>query len=315
MHRIRLCYSTVLLVCLSTIFFGCQTQSVKGERPEAIPKSAWATIDFGLRRNASGFPSRLSVTAIDSLSLRLVGVDGVRLHGKVSCRERNSCILHPGSHSVEFDYVWSKIETVDQQKKKGRSEAISAMLAIFGGGPEVARYQNSLCHISIEFESQEAKYYALNVIHSDGQKEPDGIQVVDKETGVVAGSQSQCDLKYATALPYSGESVPIDQCAIHLISSISSPMTFYLNDSHPYYAYHMNHTLLVEPGEQVIKVRYGLISPTAKPKNTSAILVKCSGGAAKYIQVNKDRGFWSTKLTLGELSVEEGQLIDKTVLR
>jgi hypothetical protein len=315
MHRIRLCYSTVLLVCLSTIFFGCQTQNVKGERPEAIPKSAWATIDFGLQRNASGFPSRLSVTAIDSLSLRLVGVDGVRLRGKVSCRERNSCILHPGSHSVELDYVWSKIETVDQQKKKARLEGVSTLLMIFGAVPEVARYQNSLCHISIEFESQEAKDYALNVIHSDGEKEPDGIQVVDKETAAVAGSQLQCDPIYETALPYSDEPVPIDQCAIHLISSFSGPMTFYLNDSHPYYAYHMNHTLLVEPGEQVIKVRSGLISPTAKPKNTSPILVQCSGGQERYVQVNKDKGFWSTKLTLSELSAKDAELVDKSVLR
>jgi hypothetical protein len=308
-------YLNLLLIWLSVTFLGCQTRNVMVEQNNAVPKTEWAAFDLALARNVNNFPSKLFASAVDGEPLVRNKNAKIALRGKMSCKAANSCKFHPGKHTVEVGYVWSKIETVEEQKKKATLEGWTTALIILGVVPEVATYRNSQCSTSIEFEVQATREYALNVTHSDRRRGPDAFNVVDTESNIVVGSQTGCDLLYETALPFSDEPVSSDQCAIHLISDYSHPMTFYLSDSHPYYGYHMSHTLLVEPGKQAIRVRNGRASPTTNSTAGETILIQCDGGEAKYIQIDKANGFWTSKLNLTELSAEEGQLIDKTVLR
>jgi len=308
-------YSILFSVWLSIAFSGCQTQTLVGEQPNQVPKSAWATFNLLYTHNASEFPSTVFVTTIDSHSLGRNEDGRVEVRGKMSCKKASLCILHPGTHSIELDYVWSKSETVDQQEKKASWERWQSPFIIIGYVPTGAVYQNSQCRTNIEFEAQETKDYAINVIHSDGQGGPDVFQVVDTNSEAVIGSQERCDYAYETALPYSDKPVSIDQCAVHLMSNIPGPMTFYINHSHPFHGYHMNHTILVEPGEQVISAKFGRVSASTKSIDGETILVRCDGGEATYVRIDKVKSFWKFKFRLTELSAEEAQIVDKTVLR
>lgn len=304
-------YSILLLVCLSVTVLGCQTQDVKDTHSATVAKKEWATLSGRMSRgrNFETFPSKIVFRKMDGHDLgRVVKKRQFDCVGK-------ECKFRPGRHSIEIDYIWSKTETIEQQKKKLRSEGLGVALMIFGAVPDLAVYENSKCGVTIEFEVQAARQYVLNVVHTDKRREPDAFQIVDTESDVVIASQTRCDLIYETALPLSEEPVSSDQCAIHLISDISSPMTFYLNDSHPYYGHHMSHTLFTEPGEQAIKVTRGRVSPSARPKNIESIVVQCDGGEAKYVQINMTMGIWAYKYILIELSAQEAQLANKTILR
>jgi hypothetical protein len=308
-------YSILLSFWLSIVFFGCQTQTIVGEQPNQVAKSAWATFNLVYPRNASDFPSAVFVTTMDSHSLGRNEDGGVEVRGKMSCKKENLCVLHPGTHSIVLDYVWSKFETVDQQRKKASRETWLSAGVLIGLVPEVAVYQNSQCRTTIEFEAQETKDYALNVIHSDRKEGPDVFQVVDTHSGDVIGRQERYDYSYESALPYSDKPVSADQCAVHLMSNIPYPMTFYINHSHPIHGYHMNHTILVEPGEQVISAASGRVSASTKSIDGETILVQCDGGEATYVRIDKVKSFWKDEFRLTELSAEEAQIVDKTILR
>jgi len=303
--------SIPLLMCLTVTFLGCQTQDVKNAHSAKVVKSKWATLSARLShdQNISSFPSKIVFRTMDGYLLR----DVVRKK-KIECA-RSGCNLHPGKHTIGIDYIWSKTESIEEQKKKKSLEALGTSLIIFGAVPDVAVYENSKCQATIEFEAQAEREYAANVAHMDKRKAPDVLRIVDTESDSVIASQKSCDPIYETALPFSDEPVSSDRCAIHLISEIPAPMTFYLNDSHPYYGFHMSHTVLIDPGEQEIKVTPGRVSPSSKPKSTGSVVVRCDGGEAKYIQVKRTEGFWTRKYALTELSAEEGHSAIKIVLR
>ena len=302
-------YAILLLICLSVTLTGCQTQGVKDTQPITTPKREWATFSGRLsrERNVNNFPSKFYVRTMN----------GRRLRGGVKNKWTDcligECKLHPGRHSIEVDYYWSTSHTRKEWNRKDFGEALSVLGIFVGVAPNFSsRQDDNPCQITLEFEVQAAREYVLNVIHTVQQKQPEEFQIVDTESGaVIASAAPACNLIHKTAMPFSNQSLPNDQCAIHIITGkkqVVDQVTFYLNESHKYDARRRKvYTLFAEPGEQLIHVAIG------DTKNKETIGVQCTAGEANYIKIDVT-GLWALRPTVIALSTDEAQpLISKFI--
>jgi hypothetical protein len=310
-------YSTLLALWSSIVVSGCQTTQLVDEQPKQIPRSEWVTLNLGYPRDANGFPGRVFIGSIDNQSMDRNEFGTVAVRGMFRCERSNMCTVHPGMHSIELVYVWSKTETVRQQKKRRFWTEVTAPIFLIGGMPGYGygADQNSRCRTAIEFDAEETKNYALNVIHSNGTGQPDSFQLINTDTGAVLEKQDGCEPVYETALPYSHKRASADQCAIHLMSTSSTPKTFYINDSHPIHGYEMNHTVFVEPGDQLIGASFGSVPTSAKSADAESVFVQCGAGEEVYVRFAKASGFWNPRFKLTELSTEDAQRIYEAVMK
>lgn len=302
-------FPILLFICLSVTLTGCQTQGVKDTQPITTPKREWATFSGRLsrERNVNNFPSKFYVRTMN----------GRRLRGGVKNKWTDcligECKLHPGRHSIEVDYYWSTSHTRKERNRKDFGEALSVLGIFVGVAPNFSsRQDDNPCQITLEFEVQAAREYVLNVIHTVQQKQPEEFQIVDTESGaVIASAAPVCNLIHKTAMPFSNQPLPNDQCAIHIITGEKQAidqLKFYLNESHKYDARRRKvYTLFAEPGEQLIHVAIG------DTKNKETIGVQCTAGEANYIKIDVT-GLWTLRPTVIALSTDEAQpLISKFI--
>ena len=300
-------FSILLFICLSVTLTGCQTQGVKDTQPITTPKREWATFSGRLsrERNVNNFPSRFYVRTMNGRRLK----GGVK-NKWIDCLI-GECKLHPGRHSIEVDYYWSTSHT---RKERRLNTNVAVTLSILGAyhgvAPSFSSRQDNPCQITLEFEVQAAREYVLNVIHTVQQKQPEEFQIVDTESGaVIASAAPACNLIHKTAMPFSNQPLPNDQCAIHIITGKKQAidqLKFYLNESHKYDARRRKvYTLFAEPGEQLIHVAI------VDTKIKETIGVQCTAGEANYIKIDVT-GLWTLRPTVIALSTDEAQpLISK----
>lgn len=311
-------FSILLFICLSVTLTGCQSQGVKDTEAITVPQREWASFNGNLswESSARDFPSTFYVRSMNGRKLK-----GVVKDKRIDCLIKE-CKLHPGSHSIEVDYYWSTSHTKKERNRSEMWEALGFVLGFFsGGGGSVPgySYHDNPCNVTMTFEAQARRNYAINVIHTVQRAMPEEFQIVDRESGaVIASAAPACNLIHKTAMPFSNQPLPNDQCAIHIITGkkqVVDQVTFYLNESHKYDARRRKvYTLFAEPGEQLIHVvvpKYSEMFGDAKNKET--INVQCTAGEANYIKIDVT-GFWTLRPTAIALSTEEAQpLISKFI--
>ncbi len=307
----------LLCVCLGITVAGCGTQGVKetNPNPNMVPKKEWGTFHGNLRWESSArdFPGTFYVRSMNGRKLK-----GRVKDKRIDCLIKD-CKLHPGSHSIEVDYYWSTSHTKKERNRTQMWEGLGLILGIFAGGgasfPSYSDHDNP-CKITLTFEVQKRREYALNIIHTVQQEQPEEFQIVDIESGgVIASASPSCQMLHNTPLLFSNQHVPDDQCAIHIFMGKDrrvEQVIFNVNESRTYEARRRKaYTFLEEPGEQLINVSVARNAALSNKRNTETIVVQCSAGETKYIQLDVI-GFWTSRPAAIELTIEDAQpLISK----
>ena len=97
--------------------------------------------------------------------------------------------LDTGQHTIDVEYFWSSLEAEKKRNRKEGGQILLFLIALFGGVPgDLPDPRTYPCHVSISFEVQSGHDYVLHVVHTDKSDVPEEFQVVDTESGALAGS-------------------------------------------------------------------------------------------------------------------------------
>jgi hypothetical protein len=315
----KLEHSIPFFIFISATLAGCQTQDVKDQESNAVPVTEWATFSTLSQENhAKTFPSDIRVRTINGRAL----VDS-RNDERVNCSNRQ-CKLYPGSHTIEFTYVWSQTETRGKQTAKGFGNALLAPLVFLGGGGVDPAFpiDDSHCKMTMAFDARATRGYLLNAVHIIQKEQPEEFQILDAESGsVISSAVPSCRQLFETAFPFSNKTVPDNQCAIHVLmgrDKRAEGVQFEMDrlDSHTFGARgRMAYTFFVEPGEHQIDASLIHKPAFSTKRHTATKSIQCQEGEGIYLQIDVE-GFWTSRPTATELSYADAQrLISRVVAK
>lgn len=172
---------------------GCALPSAGVSEGITHPKADWATL-HGLRPDPD-FPLNFAITHIDGVKWEYGR--RVKKRGRFDCFEK--CRLHPGRHSLDFDYLagmpFPKDLSISEAAALPFVVALQCGMAIATLSPAVRGActldYSQLCEGPVEFVVQAGLDYELTLVVPNvslSYYAPEAVQIIEAEFGKVVGN-------------------------------------------------------------------------------------------------------------------------------